>query len=144
VQRIDARANQAAALDRDPRVVAGRWLDGIAPAGAVILRDAYVYLPPGRVGTLPITFGLTRAEVAHTNPDYIMVNEEIRGRFRWDVGAAIYVDGPAAYTARQETYAALEEGRLGCFSLLRDFGSVQVYGRTLRPGVWCDVNANPP
>lgn len=126
--RFDARVRRAAALEDDPRVVAGRWLAATAPAGAIILRDAYVYLPPQRSGA-PVTFGLSRGEVERVRPDYIVVNEDIRGRFRWEVGAERYVDGPAAYRERMATYATLEEGRLDGYHLLRDFGPVQVYGR---------------
>jgi 4-amino-4-deoxy-L-arabinose transferase-like glycosyltransferase len=134
--RVAARKARADALAADPRVISGRWLAAQAPPGAVILRDAYVYLPPDRTGA-PVTFGLTRAAVAATRPDYIVVNEDIRGRFRWEVGARRYVDGPAAYRERMETYAALEAGRLGCYRLLRDFGTVQVYGRAGEPVEGC-------
>jgi 4-amino-4-deoxy-L-arabinose transferase-like glycosyltransferase len=125
-RRVQGRLAQAAGLERDARVQAGRWLDAVAPAGAVILTDAYVYLPARRAG-VTVTFGLTRELVEHVRPQYIVVNEDIRGRFRWAEGATRYVDGPAAYTARQRAYAALEEGRLGCYRLVRDFGAVKVY-----------------
>jgi 4-amino-4-deoxy-L-arabinose transferase-like glycosyltransferase len=126
VRRVQGRLAQAAGLERDARVQAGRWLDAVAPAGTSILTDAYVYLPVRRVG-VTVTFGLTRELVERVRPRYIVTNEDIRGRFRWAEGATRYVDGPAAYTARQEAYAALEEGRLGCYRLARDFGAVKVY-----------------
>jgi 4-amino-4-deoxy-L-arabinose transferase-like glycosyltransferase len=126
VTSLRDRHRAATALDHDPRVVAGRWLDAEAPMDARILRDAYLYLPPSR-SNAPITFGLTRDELARTTPAFIMVNEDIRGRFRWEVGAERYVDGPSAYNTRMETYAALEAGTLGCYRLLHDFGTVQVY-----------------
>ncbi len=125
-QRVQTRLARASALERDARVQAGRWLDAVAPAGAVILTDAYVYLPARREG-VTVTFGLTRELVDRVRPLYIVTNEDIRGRFRWAEGAVRYIDGPAAYAARQEAYAALEEGRLGCYRLARDFGTVKVY-----------------
>jgi hypothetical protein len=127
-QRLDARHERAQRLEHDPRVIAGRWLDAEAPEGATILRDAYSYLPPRRTGS-PVTFGLTEAQVERLRPDYIVVNEDIRGRFRWELGAERYVDGPSAYFARMAAYAKLEAGQLCGYTLLRDFGTVQVYTR---------------
>lgn len=125
---VRARYRAGVALDTDPRVLAGRWVDATAPRDAGILRDAYVYLPPDRADA-PVTYGLTEAELARVAPTFVIVNEDIRARFRWDVGAERYVDGREAYYGRMAAYAKLEAGELPCFVLLRDFGTVQVYGR---------------
>jgi len=124
--RVQGRLALAVDLERDARVQAGRWLDAVAPDGAAILTDAYVYLPSRRAG-VTVTFGLTRELADRVHPLYIVTNEDIRGRFRWAEGAARYIDGPDAYVARREAYAALEEGRLGCYRLMRDFGPVKIY-----------------
>ncbi len=124
-----ARLRAAAALDGDARVLAGRWLAQAIPPHAPVLADAYVYIPPGH-NRVTVTFGLTAAQMEAVAPAVILVNEDIRGRFRWDIGAERYIDGPAAYAERQAAYAALESGGFACYQLVQDFGAVQAYRRT--------------
>lgn len=118
----------------NPRVAVGRWLAESVRPDATVLADAYVYLPPSMTERTE-TFGLTAEQVQAVRPVLIVVNDDIRGRFR-DGDAERYVDGADAFGERERAYAALESGQLGCYRLLRDFGSVRVYGdaEALRSG----------
>ena len=125
---VQQRQQLVRQLAADPRVEAGRWLGATAPASALVLRDAYTWLPPQlRPGVT--TFGLTEWQIDGLRPHFIVVNEDIRGRFRWEVGAERYVDGPAAYHERMAAYAALEAGTLPCYALVLDLMVVWVYQR---------------
>jgi 4-amino-4-deoxy-L-arabinose transferase-like glycosyltransferase len=119
------RAGRMDAIDSDARVLAGRWLASRLASGAVVLSDAYVFLPPSVAGVT--TFGLTEGEVAARRPVSIVVNEQIRGRFRDPQGGARAVDGPEAYTQRRTAYERLESGALGCYQPAADFGMVRIY-----------------
>jgi hypothetical protein len=114
-------------LDDDrPPIAAGLWLEQRLTPAAAVLTDAYVYIPP-QIAASHVTFGLTAAEVEARRPVVIVVNEVIRGRFRAPDGGARAVDGPSAYQERRMAYESIEAGRLGCYTLLRDFGGVAVY-----------------
>jgi hypothetical protein len=139
------RSERTAVIATDPRMLAGRWLGEELNAGATVVSDAYVYLP--RHLAAATTFGLTRADVAAQRPVAIVVNEQIRGRFRDPAGATRAVDGPAAYTERLTTYARLEAGELGCYRPVADFGEVRIYadGDALasRSAVGCGLDEPP-
>ena len=127
------RAERMTDAGANARVLAGRWLQAHAPADAALLSDAYVYVPSSLRG-VKTTFGLTEQQIADLRPVLIVVNEDIRGRFRDPDRGARYVDGAAAYAARAEAYARLEAGTLGCYRLVQDFGGVRIFAdeRALR------------
>jgi 4-amino-4-deoxy-L-arabinose transferase-like glycosyltransferase len=120
------RLDQRAAED-NPRIAAGRWLDGNVPPEAAVLTDAYVYVPSA-FGNQRTTFGLTEAEVSAARPVVIVVNDDIRSRFLSAADRDRYVDGAVAYDERAGTYARLETRNLGCYQLLADLGGVRIYG----------------
>lgn len=133
VDLAGTRRAQAAQLEADPRVIAGHWLAETYPPETVILRDAYAYVPP-RFLRVTTTFGLTERGLAALEPDLVIVNEAIRGRFRNPEDARRYLDGEAAFRERAEAYAAVEQPGRTCYRLRRAFDGVQVYERGAAAG----------
>jgi 4-amino-4-deoxy-L-arabinose transferase-like glycosyltransferase len=141
---VVTRTEQQANGD-NPRIAAGMWLSDHVAGSASILADAYVYVPPALAQRFE-TFGLTADQVSSVRPVLIVTNEDIRGRFRDADQAERYVDGTVAFRLRADAYERLEGGRLGCYRLLHDFGSVRIYGdeAALRDGARHGCGAETP
>lgn len=117
---------RAVQVQQSAAVQAGVWLQAHVPCGARVLYDWYSYVPPC-FATVQGSWGMSRGEVARFNPDVLVVNEAIRGRFARQTMAARFYD-PSAFMATYDFYNALEAGRLD-FTLMKAVGPVQLFRR---------------
>jgi hypothetical protein len=85
------------------------------------------------------------AALRRFDPDVSVVHRSIEGRFADPTRATSYISGAAGFGERHLYYRRLREGTSG-YSLIRDFGDVEVYGRipvnrgeSAREGRWADA-----
>jgi hypothetical protein len=113
-------------------VKAGEWLAKHYSESARIYYDNYSYVPPKFVNThvsdAHISGGGSLEKFRSFNPDVVIVNKKISGRF-YDVRkASTYYGGEAEFKKKHEFYKALKHGAIG-YKLVRDFGDIQTYER---------------
>jgi hypothetical protein len=131
------RRNREQASDT---VAAGVWLQGHVPSTARVLYDWYSYVPP-RFANVRGSWGMTETELAAYQPDVIVVNDRIRGRFASLSDASRY-DSVAGFHARYNLYQSLERGRAD-YGLVASIGPIRVYGRSTPPGRGPVVRSRP-
>jgi hypothetical protein len=120
--RISHRVQESGA------VKGGNWLLENYPPSVRILYDHYSYIP-SRFKDVHPTFGGTIALLEELNPDLVVVSNEIADRYFDNIRYAHrYAKGEEVFRNRYEYYVALREGAVN-YSLVRDFGDVQIYER---------------
>jgi hypothetical protein len=118
-------------IDREQTNVsieAGLWLEQQYPANARVLYDYYTWVPPYFANAVPI-FGGTLQDLEKLEPDLVVVNKAIAERFSDLRRASAYIGGEGDFKESYEYYQTLAHNSAG-YTLLRDFGNVQIYGRT--------------
>jgi hypothetical protein len=107
-------------------VTAGDWLLANEPTASRVLYDRYSYVPDAFSVAQP-SWGMTAEEVRRVNPQLLVVNDAIRGRFLSIDRAPFYYD-PEAFMVIHRFYKSLEAETSG-FELLYVNGPVHIYRR---------------
>jgi hypothetical protein len=108
-------------------VKAGKWLVKRYPESTRIYYDNYSYVPP-EFAVSHVSNGGSIKELRDINPDVVIVNRKISGRFHDDRKSSAYYLGEAVFKKKYDYYKALRDGTIG-YPLVRDFGDVQIYER---------------
>ncbi len=125
---LQFRQSTVSREQRSDAVLAGQWLAGRYPPSTRILYDPYSYVPPAFADAHATPWGGTLQLLETLEPDVVIVNGYHSGRFSDVRQAATYARDEANFMAKYEYYETLRNREAG-YVLVRDFGSVQVYGR---------------
>lgn len=130
------RASAALFADRYGRengrieIVAGRWLAESFPKETSMLFDVYAYVPT-QFQNVFRTIGMSYPLVNHFEPDLLVVRDAVVSDYADPEEAMKSRQGPLWYLDRHYFYTYLQQGLVPTYQLVRDFGSVAVYERTI-------------
>lgn len=106
-------------------VKGGEWLEENYPPETKILYDRYAYIP-GKFYSCVSSWGITQKQISETNPEIIVVNAQIYGRFIDPDKAASFLGGSNDYLEKHFTYKLLLDGNSE-YKLLKDFGKIKIF-----------------
>ena len=125
---LEFRQETSHRVQSSTAVEAGEWLEAHYPPSARVLYDPYSYVPPTFADAHVTPWGGTPQLLETLRPDVVIVHSFHSDRFSDPGQAGAYAREETQFLARYDYYATLRNGKAG-YTLLRDFGSVQVYGR---------------
>ena len=108
----------------------GRWLNETYDKETSVLFDVYAYVPT-KFKHVFRTIGMGYPMVNHFEPDLLVVRDAVVSDYADPEEALKSRQGPLWYLDRHYFYTFLQKGLVPTYQLVKDFGSVAVYKRTV-------------